>query len=681
MRRALVVLASGVLAALAFAGLAEPAAGAGPQGPWLPFTRISDSQSGSSSPQIAVAPDGTATAVWSRSSGAIQTATRPPGGQFDTATNLAGSGTEAEEPQIAVGSDGTVTLAWRRVTEANSVVVSAATRPPGGSFGTPVDISAPADRLPNGFDPYYGLGMVVADDGTATVVWLHRDELSNRTVEAVTRLPGGSFGAPAAISSVGLTEAPKIAIADDGTTTVVWSRRDNIADSMTVVQASTRPPNGSFGMPIDLSGETGELLDSPSIAVANDGTTTVAWSRMDNNGPGLPPSAIESVTRPPGGSFGPVVEIPGSRPQGGVPQIAVSPDGTATVVWGWSNSEATVYAINASTRPPGGSFSPPVNISTAGQVFGGPRIVAASDGTVTVISSRTDGPNTVYASTRPPEGSFGPQVNISGVVGNTDTGGYRMAIAPDGVVTVVWWRTNQTKPYDLRVETASTESPRFTLTTERAGSGTGRVFSDPGGIDCGTSCSAEFVSYADVTLSAAAEPNSRFTGWSGAGCSGTGVCRVKMGSDAQVTATFDTEVVPPVPTAKIDKVTVVGPAKLRKGKKGIYSVKVTNSGGADATGLRLRVIGKGIERASPIGGIAAQESRTVKVALRPKKLGRIRTLFKVTSDNAGGKSVAKTITVKKWIEKRGPYTFRSGQRRRNNWGTAGESTARTHVRR
>ena len=45
--------------------------------------------------------------------------------------------------------------------------------------------------------------------------------------------------------------------------------------------------------------------------------------------------------------------------------------------------------------------------------------------------------------------------------------------------------------------------------------------------------------------------------------------------------------------------------------------------------------------------IEAGKTRTVKVKLKPKKPGKIKATFKVTSENAGGKTVKKKIKVKK----------------------------------
>ena len=115
-----------------------------------------------------------------------------------------------------------------------------------------------------------------------------------------------------------------------------------------------------------------------------------------------------------------------------------------------------------------------------------------------------------------------------------------------------------------------------------------------------------------------------------------------------IDTTVDPPVVdPPVGEAKIDKVKVKGPAKVKKGKKVAYKLKISNSGNADATGVKIKVKGKGVKAKKVVGTIAAGGSKTVKVKLKPKKPGKVKLTFKVTSKNAGGKSVKKKITVRK----------------------------------
>jgi hypothetical protein len=77
-----------------------------------------------------------------------------------------------------------------------------------------------------------------------------------------------------------------------------------------------------------------------------------------------------------------------------------------------------------------------------------------------------------------------------------------------------------------------------TLTVGHSGDGSGRVRSDPTGIDCGTACSHDFTTWTHVILTATGSLTSVFTGWSG-DCAGSATtCTVIMSAARSVTAAF-----------------------------------------------------------------------------------------------------------------------------------------------
>jgi len=92
--------------------------------------------------------------------------------------------------------------------------------------------------------------------------------------------------------------------------------------------------------------------------------------------------------------------------------------------------------------------------------------------------------------------------------------------------------------------------PSYTLSVSKSGTGSGTVTSEPQGISCGTTCSAFFDQATYVTLTATADSNSTFKGWSG-DCTGT-TCTIEMKSNKSATAVFDIIESPPLPQGCIN---------------------------------------------------------------------------------------------------------------------------------
>ena len=86
---------------------------------------------------------------------------------------------------------------------------------------------------------------------------------------------------------------------------------------------------------------------------------------------------------------------------------------------------------------------------------------------------------------------------------------------------------------------SSAPPENVTLTVTTSGTGTGTVTSSPSGIDCGSDCSEVFDYGAVVTLTAQADTDYVFAGWSGT-CSGANPeCVITMNADLAVNAIFE----------------------------------------------------------------------------------------------------------------------------------------------
>jgi hypothetical protein len=86
--------------------------------------------------------------------------------------------------------------------------------------------------------------------------------------------------------------------------------------------------------------------------------------------------------------------------------------------------------------------------------------------------------------------------------------------------------------------TTVTVKQMLTLGVLPQGDGGGTVTSAPAGVNCGTTCAAQFLSDSQVTLTAVPRADSTFTGWTGCDSVSAATCVVTMANARSVTAIF-----------------------------------------------------------------------------------------------------------------------------------------------
>ena len=170
----------------------------------------------------------------------------------------------------------------------------------------------------------------------------------------------------------------------------------------------------------------------------------------------------------------------------------------------------------------------------------------------------------------------------------------------------------------VRMSAAESVTATFTtithkLTVSMSGTGSGLVTSSPLGIDCGSTCSTSFDEGTVVTLAATPAAGSTFTGWFGGKCSGIGACRLTLGSDTTVTATFTRLPAPPV------TLTVVragsGGGTVTSGPAGIDCGSSCSAVFAQGTHVTLSAAPAGQSRFEGWSGACATASTTCTVTL------------------------------------------------------------------
>jgi hypothetical protein len=380
-------------------------------------------------PDVAVAPDGTTTVVWSaRTSGSFAVYMRriAADGSRGPAVRLSDPAQDALAPQVAVATGGTATVVWSRFDGQNFLVQGRRVDPKGTPEASTKNLSRTGG---DAADPR----LAVAPDGTTTVVWKRFDGFHDRVEErritpAGERLPAESANLLSA--EKGDAVEPEVASAPDGHSIVVWSRFDG-ADS--IVQRRRIDPLGATeGEVDDLSG-VGESAMQPEVAVAPDGEATVVWTRFDGGNWLIQEQRLD----PDGASDGAIANLSASGHDAAEPQLASDAEGEATVAW--ERNDGSSFVVQARRLDSAGVPAAVQNLSAGGHDAAEPQLAIDPDGTATVVWSRFDSSNFVVQRR---------DVDADGSLSSTESVSApgRRASAPavawgsDGALAIVWRR-------------------------------------------------------------------------------------------------------------------------------------------------------------------------------------------------------------------------------------------------
>ncbi|HEY5976775.1 MAG TPA: PKD domain-containing protein, partial [Solirubrobacterales bacterium] len=231
-------------------------------------------------------------------------------------------------------------------TESGSVT-QAATKPRGGTWTAPVNITAPG---------YAGYSADVAVDpaGNAVAVW-RANKGPAQVIQTASMSAAGTWG-PAENISPGLREAhdPAVDLDPAGNAVAAWYAYDPSNDA--IVEAARKPAGGPWGGYEELS-DGGEDANAPAVAAGGAGAV-VAWRR-------------DSVTQASIGSPGPpwakavTISAPGEED---VSEVRLDYDGAGNVVAVWTGEpKPAEQEVRVAKLPAGGgAFGAPQSISASG---------------------------------------------------------------------------------------------------------------------------------------------------------------------------------------------------------------------------------------------------------------------------------------------------------------------------
>lgn len=353
-------------AAAAVLALAQPAQ-AGTWGPARQLMGPFGVSSPPAAPLLVVNAQGRALLAWA-GTGAVRLAERQPGGGWTYPGPVPGAEATAGEPALALGRNEVAAVAWTTpATRYTASKLLVSLRLPGGSFGAAVE-AAPGTVAG---DPK----LAVACDGTVTLVWQDAAGLAASELPGIpgsgecNGTPGpGPWTAPQRLSA-GSVSLAELASNDAGAALLVWQA--GAPGQPSSIVAAERPAGGTWQAPVTLSAPGSGSTWNPKPGLDGAGNAAVGW--LEN-------LVMVVARRSAGGAWQAPLALSGTQPAY-YPALAMSTRGDLLVAWQGPDARGlgTVWQRSAA---PGGAFGTTSRLSTSSEDAGWPTATLSADGTL-----------------------------------------------------------------------------------------------------------------------------------------------------------------------------------------------------------------------------------------------------------------------------------------------------------
>jgi hypothetical protein len=218
-------------------------------------------------------------------------------------------------------------------------------------------------------------------------------------------LAGAAQAAPTWLSATQLSatgfsaEAPRVSVDARGDAVAVWHRNG-------IVEVSGRPAGAAGWQPAQAISLGGATAAAPLVGIDAAGDALVAWRSLANGEESVEESSRTGLS---GSWSAPVVikELGMEELAPPDPDLAVAPDGAATIVW------QRQHDVDAASRPAKGGFESPETVSEAAAQDEGPRVALDAGGDATAVFELEAGERVIASSTRLAGGKWSSPATIS----------------------------------------------------------------------------------------------------------------------------------------------------------------------------------------------------------------------------------------------------------------------------
>jgi PKD domain len=227
----------------------------------------------------------------------------------------------------------------------------------------------------------------------------------------------------------GFDEQPQIAVDASGGALAVWPQ----LKSHYVIQASTKIAGGTWGPLVDIS-PPGEESIEPRVAMNAAGHAIAVWIHLASQ------RTVKTSSRTPQGNWGPAEQISIPGHSASYVDVAIDPAGNAVAIW-TQYGNTSDYIIEATTRSPGGQWTPPVKLSEGGHNAWSPQVAIDSSGHTVAVWHRWNdaGDTIVQVAEKDPGEAWSETEDLS--LGGAQAVLPMVAISDER--TVVVWERNQ----------------------------------------------------------------------------------------------------------------------------------------------------------------------------------------------------------------------------------------------
>jgi hypothetical protein len=257
-----------------------------------------------------------------------------------------------------------------------------------GSWSAPIQLSTPIPPTDVVGDP----SVAVNASGAQAAAWYDQAADGTQFVHVRTSANGQTWSAA---TTLGGGVSPAVALAPDGRAVAVWEGLPPITGT---IQASVRPPNGSWSTPVTVSTDAGP----PLIGVDARGNAIAVWAAS---------SGIETASLAAGGTWTAVHNLASG---GRSADLAVNASGAVIVAW--AGSGGTIVTDSGTVL---GGFAAPVTVAPAAYRQGSPAVALNDAGQASLVWR---GRTTVLAATRSAGGAWSATSQlIANASGSVDT--------------------------------------------------------------------------------------------------------------------------------------------------------------------------------------------------------------------------------------------------------------------